>query len=243
MTDLSTAPASTEVLDAVASAAALLPSPRGWTPAALDRVPPMPPGSRAVEIDLDGGRVALVLTAQAAAHLTAREPIEPVVTPFLAAVAASVFGVPGDRRLDVREVDASAALVAVRQDDALIVGLDGGADLRAFLAVVLSPDASMAFGALPEGATGGPQNPLSVLDDVEMRVSVELGRTRMLVRDILALRMGSVIELDRTAGSPVDVLVNGTLIARGEVIVIDEEYGVRIREVIGHTPEGPKGRR
>jgi flagellar motor switch protein FliN/FliY len=71
------------------------------------------------------------------------------------------------------------------------------------------------------------------LADVEMHVTAELGRTRMNVSDLLALGAGSVIELDRAAGSPIDLLVNGTLIARGEVVVVDEEYGVRLTEIVG----------
>ena len=74
--------------------------------------------------------------------------------------------------------------------------------------------------------------PLSLLHDVEMGVTAELGRRRMTVRDLLGLTPGAVIELDRAAGSPVDVLVNGTLIARGEVVVIDEEFGIRISEIV-----------
>ena len=74
---------------------------------------------------------------------------------------------------------------------------------------------------------------LRALAEVEMLVTVELGRTRMAVADLLELGPGSVIELDRTAGSPIDLLVNGTLIARGEVVVIDEEYGIRLTEIVG----------
>ena len=80
---------------------------------------------------------------------------------------------------------------------------------------------------------GGASRPLDLLHDVEMGVTAELGRTRMTVRDLLSLTPGAVVELDRAAGSPVDVLVNGTLIARGEVVVIDEEYGIRISEIVG----------
>ncbi|MEX2290979.1 MAG: flagellar motor switch protein FliN [Mycobacteriales bacterium] len=75
--------------------------------------------------------------------------------------------------------------------------------------------------------------PMDLLHNVEMGVTAELGRTRMTVRDLLALTPGAVVELDRAAGSPVDVLVNGTLIARGEVVVIDEEFAIRISEIIG----------
>ena len=92
------------------------------------------------------------------------------------------------------------------------------------------------------GAAGG-SRPLDLLHDVEMGVTAELGRTRMTVRDLLSLTPGAVVELDRAAGSPVDVLVNGTLIARGEVVVIDEEYGIRISEIVGVRPADATARR
>jgi flagellar motor switch protein FliN/FliY len=74
---------------------------------------------------------------------------------------------------------------------------------------------------------------LDLLSNVEMDVTAELGRTRMTVRELLSLTPGIVVELDRMAGSPIDLFVNGTLIARGEVVVIDEEFGVRISEIVG----------
>ncbi len=76
---------------------------------------------------------------------------------------------------------------------------------------------------------------MHLLRDVEMGVSVELGRTRMAVRDLLGLAPGAIVELDKAAGAPVDVLVNGTLMARGQVVVIDEEFAVRISEIV--SPE------
>jgi flagellar motor switch protein FliN/FliY len=79
-----------------------------------------------------------------------------------------------------------------------------------------------------------------LLHDVEMGVTAELGRRRMSVRDLLSLTPGAVIELDRAAGSPVDVLVNGTLIARGEVVVIDEEFGIRISEIVAPDAAGAR---
>ena len=95
------------------------------------------------------------------------------------------------------------------------------------------------FETLNDGApVFGGSRPLAILKDVEMGVTAELGRRRMTVRDLLALTPGSVIELDRAAGSPVDVLVNGTLIARGEVVVIDEEFGIRIAEIVAAEPMG-----
>ncbi len=78
---------------------------------------------------------------------------------------------------------------------------------------------------------------LGVLREVPLEVSAELGHTRLSVAEILQLTVGSVIELDRTAGSPVDVVVNGSLIARGEVVVIEDEYGVRITEIVGRIDD------
>ena len=72
---------------------------------------------------------------------------------------------------------------------------------------------------------------LERLTDVTVEVSVEIGRTRMTLGDALALGPGSVVGLRRMAGEPVDLLVNGRVIARGEVVVIDEEFGLRITEV------------
>jgi flagellar motor switch protein FliN/FliY len=71
-----------------------------------------------------------------------------------------------------------------------------------------------------------------MLMDVSLDVTIELGRTMMSIKDILNLSVGSVIELDKMAGDPVDILVNNKLIARGEVVVIDENFGVRITEII-----------
>jgi len=72
---------------------------------------------------------------------------------------------------------------------------------------------------------------LSVLNDVELIVTAELGRTTMPVRDLLGLTPGMVVEIDRAAGAPIDLLVNGRRIAAGEVVVIDEEFGIRITEI------------
>jgi flagellar motor switch protein FliN len=76
------------------------------------------------------------------------------------------------------------------------------------------------------------ENRLDLLRNVEMEVTAELGSTRMTVRELLSLTPGHIVELNRAAGSPVDLLVNGTLIARGEVVVVDEEFGIRISEIV-----------
>ena len=73
--------------------------------------------------------------------------------------------------------------------------------------------------------------PLETLSNVELAVTVELGRTRLLMKDLLSLRPGSVVELDRHVGAPVDIFVNSTLLAHGEVVVVDDELGVRITAI------------
>ena len=80
---------------------------------------------------------------------------------------------------------------------------------------------------------------LGRLQDVPVELAVEIGRTRMTIGETLALRPGSIVTLDRLAGEPVDLLVNGKPLARGEVVAIDEEFGFRVTEVV--TPTSPLG--
>jgi flagellar motor switch protein FliN/FliY len=77
----------------------------------------------------------------------------------------------------------------------------------------------------------GPGADLARLHDVPVELTVEIGRTRMTIGETLALGPGAIVSLNRLAGEPVDLLVNGTPIARGEVVVIDEEFGLRITDV------------
>jgi flagellar motor switch protein FliN len=92
--------------------------------------------------------------------------------------------------------------------------------------------APAAFPELAGDVAAGAVRDLALLSDVPMDVTVELGRAVLQVRQLLGLREGSVVELDRDAGAAVDVLVNGTLIARGDVVVIDDDLGVRITEIV-----------
>jgi flagellar motor switch protein FliN/FliY len=92
---------------------------------------------------------------------------------------------------------------------------------------------SVQFPALASGGGGASdQGNISLLMDVYMEMTVELGRTRKLIRDILGMGEGTIIELDKLAGEPVDILVNHKLIAKGEVVVIDENFGVRVTEIV-----------
>ena len=76
---------------------------------------------------------------------------------------------------------------------------------------------------------------LDMLLDVNVSLAIELGRSEMSIRDLLRLNQGSVVNLDRMAGEPLDVLVNGTLVARGEIVVVKEKFGVKLTEVV--SPE------
>jgi flagellar motor switch protein FliN/FliY len=78
---------------------------------------------------------------------------------------------------------------------------------------------------------------IELLMDVSLRVTVELGRTRMKLAQILELQHGSVVELDRLAGDPVDVFVNDRMVAHGEVVVVDDKFGVRITEMVAPNNE------
>jgi flagellar motor switch protein FliN/FliY len=79
--------------------------------------------------------------------------------------------------------------------------------------------------------SGGEVN-LDAILDVPVTISMEIGRTKIAIRNLLQLNQGSVVELDRLAGEPMDVLVNGTLIAQGEVVVVNEKFGLRLTDII-----------
>lgn len=88
------------------------------------------------------------------------------------------------------------------------------------------------FANLQQSNTGGSQGNIGLLMDVFMEMTVELGRTKRLIKEILTIGEGTIIELDKLAGEPVDILVNHKLIAKGEVVVIDENFGVRVTEIV-----------
>ena len=93
------------------------------------------------------------------------------------------------------------------------------------------------FDALDQGrgaapADAGREVNLDVVLNVDVDLALEVGRTTISVRDLLQLNQGSVVELDRLAGEPLDVLINGTLVARGEVVVVNDKYGIRLTDVV-----------
>jgi flagellar motor switch protein FliN/FliY len=92
--------------------------------------------------------------------------------------------------------------------------------------------ASADFQELKAEAGNGSEINIEAILDVPVTISMEIGRTQLTIRNLLQLTQGSVIELDRLAGEPMDVLVNGTLIAQGEVVVVNEKFGIRLTDVI-----------
>ncbi len=94
---------------------------------------------------------------------------------------------------------------------------------------------AMAFQELEsdtDGLGAGDDINLDVILDVPVTISMEIGRTQINIRNLLQLNQGSVVELDRLAGEPMDVLVNGTLVAHGEVVVVNDKFGIRLTDVI-----------
>jgi len=89
-----------------------------------------------------------------------------------------------------------------------------------------------AFNEVVDDGIAGSDVNLDVVLDIPVNISMEIGRTKISIRNLLQLNQGSVVELDRLAGEPMDVLVNGTLIARGEVVVVNEKFGIRLTDII-----------
>ena len=95
--------------------------------------------------------------------------------------------------------------------------------------------AAKIFEELGKGAAANASQGLELILDIPVSMTVELGRTKISIRNLLQLAHGSVVELDGLAGEPMDVLVNGTLIAQGEVVVVNDKFGIRLTDII--TPQ------
>ena len=105
------------------------------------------------------------------------------------------------------------------------------------------PDVGVAPYKLDEiggsGLSSDDPSDISLILDVDLNVRVELGRTKMYIEDVLRLREGAVVPLDKLAGDPVDIYVNGRLMARGEVLVLNDNFCVRVSEIYGDSKESP----
>jgi flagellar motor switch protein FliN/FliY len=121
--------------------------------------------------------------------------------------------------------DIGAALAGGSVDGAAAPGAGAGAPAAA------APAAGAPAGAKPNANTQSAQS-LDFILDIPLKVTVELGRSKMAIRDILQLAQGSVVELSKFAGEPLEVLVNDKLIARGEVVVVNEKFGIRLTDIL-----------
>lgn len=124
------------------------------------------------------------------------------------------------------------------EDDGQISEDDWAAAMAEQVAADAAPAAAAAqpanifpsFGG--SGTGGGMMNELDMILDIPVNITVELGRTKITIKNLLQLAHGSVVELDAMAGEPMDVLVNGTLIAQGEVVVVNDKFGIRLTDII-----------
>ncbi len=98
-----------------------------------------------------------------------------------------------------------------------------------------STETKKAFSGSPQSVEKGKANTLDFILDIPLEVTAELGRARMLINELLKLGQGSVIELTKLAGEPIEILVNQKLIARGEVVVVNEKFGVRLTDILSPT--------
>lgn len=208
---------------------------------------------QAVVAEFAGGALTLIAADEIVSQLM-ESPAAPadVAAALAPAVNAACLALGG---ATAATTDATDAKVALRRISALtsaaVVTLSAEGEVKAALAVGTAAPTDPAAPAAPApGATAGfvagiagesPDNPplgnhrasrLDLLRGVNMQATVELGRATMTINDLLALRNGAVIELDRSAGSPADLYVNGRLIAHGEVVMVDENYGLRILQVV-----------
>ena len=108
----------------------------------------------------------------------------------------------------------------------------GGATIEPSAAVEAIAQPANIFPRLSPGAPSDGTQDLDLILDIPVQLTVELGRTRIPIKHILQLAQGSVIELDALAGEPMDVLVNGCLIAQGEVVVVNEKFGIRLTDIV-----------
>lgn len=222
-----TATAGTTAARAAAAAATLVPAPAPLTAVPATEAPPADaPAVAAGVVGLRGGEVVVVLGPVAVQALAENAvaglglDTADVLRPALAAAAAEL----GDGVLGAARAATAGEVVPA---DAQVFALQADGTTVAWCAVQVREEA-------PARATVPTQRGahLRVLYDVEMTLTAEIGRTKLPLKQVLDLTPGAVLELDRTAGSPADIVVNGRLIARGEVVVVDEDYGVRVTEIV-----------
>ncbi len=241
-------------LQAAEALARLLPAPSELTPRIAEHGEQPDPDTQAVVATFVGQSSAelVVVPHQGVAdalaeagNLSLAEALRPALEAAAEELGAGVLG-PAEMR---------AAGEVLGSDDMTMVALDADGQTQAWFGMAVrgsgqepspagkqggqmaAPGSSVPTAAAfptfnSSSSVGNTGAAMRVLYDVEMTLTTEIGRTRMPVREVLDLVPGTVLELDRSAGSPADVMVNGRLVARGEIVVVDDEYAVRITEIV-----------
>jgi len=213
----------------------------------------------AVTARFTGGRSGEVLIAVERALTDALQnsplgalDVSAALAPALTAAAGAAGTVQTGPGQPLEPATALAALLG--KPGAWVVPLLHQGVPRALVGIVITAEPAAAAAQAPHypspeelraGVTGSPaprtaiRNGLDLLRDVNMDVTAQIGSTRMTISELLALNEGAVVELDRAAGAPADLLVNGHLIARGEVVVIDENFALRITEIVADETASP----
>jgi flagellar motor switch protein FliN/FliY len=238
LTDAAVGGALADLATAVAQAAApLIPAGESLVPGAVQPTTDVDAtrwtaGATARVVGADGSLVGLLVGADLADALATAPSgaldLGAALQPALDAMAAALGSSAGAGvAFGVADVVSALATATVA-----VPLLAGDAVAAVVFLGTAGAVAAPAAGPVPvPSATRG----VELLHGVAMEVTVELGRTRLSVRELLALTPGDVLELDRAAGSPADLLVNGRLIARGEVVVVDEDFALRVTEIVSHT--------
>ncbi|GEL47310.1 flagellar motor switch protein FliN [Cellulomonas hominis] len=226
--------ATTETTDAAVALAAATAAAR-LLPAVAPLVPAPAPAGRRPDADAlavvasfvgpNSADVVLVADAAVREALAAGAP-DGSPLDLAAALRPALEAAVAELGAGVLEAARTERVATALPADAHLVALATDEGVQAWFGLRLRSEPSSTTPGVPTQRAS-----LNVLYDVEMTLTAELGRTKLPVRQVLELTPGAVLELDRAAGSPADVMVNGRLIARGEVVVIDEEFGIRITEI------------
>jgi flagellar motor switch protein FliN/FliY len=161
--------------------------------------------------------------AKASGTKTLVKPTDVIVPALQASASVLGVGVLSDA------VDGDAAPLFADADSQIFELLSGGETLGWYLVRLRSQTVAATGSNVSAESIEGR---LSRLNEVEMTLTVEIGRTRMPIRNVLGLEIGAVVELDRAVGAPADILLNGRLIAHGEVVVVDQEFAVRVTRIL-----------
>ncbi len=151
---------------------------------------------------------------------------------WAAALAEQTATTPGSTQADGLQNDMDDWAAAMAEQTAATQPADqGDAGYAAEQQPMAMPAAQQVFQPLIGTGTAG-NSDIDMIMDIPVQLSVELGRTKLTIKNILQLGQGSVVELDGLAGEPMDIFVNGYLIAQGEVVVVDDKYGIRLTDII-----------